>query len=1294
MKSLCETFTQGETLKFFTRKTLLIAVCMVAVIAISAITGMVIYISSPGFKETARQYVQRAIENETGGRVTLGRLHWNWWTQRVSVLDLTVRGTEPAEGPPLAHVESIEAGVNLRSLLKRRLDLFELTVTRPEFHLTVDSKGNTNLPSPIPQAEGRSDFQLSIENFKVAQGMAFVNERRVDIDFVLKNLDSDLSYQGTNRILTAHVSYDGVLGRPSQLPIPYSLSADFDFTRNTLLAKHVVVSSGKSRIQLQGRIDDVLTGKMAGRLDYSGSAEFPFLNYFYPKETFTGESALAGMLEFSNGSFHTRGNAKGANVGFSDWSASAFRGDYDYRYPEKRLTVDHLSAGVLGGTAEGQISVNPIPGPVRVTVNLSYKDIDSASLSHAFPWDPKYRIESRASGNVQGWFEGRMERFEFVGDASLAAAASKPASGIVSLPLDGTLAYALRPGHADVSRANIHFLSTSIVADGPIEADNLRLNVHMSSSDLSNLRFLYAAANGTGSFDGVLSGSVKSPIAEGSFDLRQHKYRDWTIQQASGMARVETMANTATLNNVRVVQGQSQITVNGTAALDGAKLDLRIQTSELRAEDTAPFVKQQFGGVLSGAIHLTSLKPVRFDGDVRAVGLTLQGQTLRDIQSHVQFDDPALTLQNLTVSDGGSTLTGRATYNMTSEATTFAVHIVSVDLNRLRSFGMPDAVQGIIQQADLTGSGTRTRPEVDGSARLQNLSFHGETFPTARVDVNTSGTRIDLKISEARNLDLSAQIDTAGAGYPFTADAAFRNYSIEKLAGFNRGTLVVSGDASLKGSLKDIGHVAGTGHINPLEIAIQGQTLRSTKPFAFDFNSERLNLTDVSLVSSTGAQMNMAGTIGLTPGARLNLTVTGQVDAGLLASNEVWDIGGSVNLRGQIGGTVAKPDLQGQASFSDLSIARQGVATTLTALKGDVIFDQRRMTLNNVEGRASGGTIRLQGTGAIEGDTIGALNFRINTSGVRIRYANGIRTVIDGNLSVGGTLASPSVSGELQIQSLTLNNNFEEFIALFDSVGNSETASPFGNVQLSLRVVGSRNISIHNELATAEARIDLGIKGTLANPALTGHVETNNGTLQFQGRKYDVTRGNIDFVNPVRIDPSIDIQAETSIRNYQVFLSISGRINRLQLNMRSEPPLPQLEIVNLISGGKTTDEYQQTVKDKAEQLTGEQAFQNSSASILSDMLVSRVGSKFNLLGLERIVRIDPFVVGAQNSTTARITLSQQVTKDLSVTYSRDLTSNKQQIIQIEYFVTKNVSVLASKDENDVLALDLRLRKRF
>jgi len=1264
------------------------------VAALVAAGGILAYLSSPEFKEKARLLVVGEIESRTGGHASVGRLHWNLWTRRVTLFDVTIRGVEPADGPPLAHIESIEAGLSFRSLLNRKLDLFELTVTRPEFHLFVDATGGTNLPSPPPRDEsGLAEYQVSIRNFRVASGLAFVNERQFGVDFTLRNLESDLTYQSVNRILSAHTTYDGVLNRTDLAAIPYRLSADVDYTRGTILAKHIVIGSGKSQIQLQGRINDVFTRDISGKLDYSGVAAVPFMNYFLPKDSFSGSASLAGALEFGKGSFYTHGLAQSDAITYNEWKATAFRGDYAYRFPEKKLTVEHLTARAFDGSADGDITVDALPGPSRVNLDIHYKDVDGTLLAGYAPWDRKYRIESRITGQVQGWFEGRFERYEFAGGASLAANVRKPETGIVSLPLDGSLGYAIRPGRATLANANLRFLATSILADGQFEPQQASARVRMMSSDLSNLRFVYPDANGTGSFDGLLTGTLKNPVADGTFDLYRHKYKEWTIEHASGMARLDTQANTAVLTNVNVVQGQSTITVNGTTTLDGTKLDLRVQSARVYAEDTAPFINQKLSGLFSGAIHLTSLKPIRFDGDVRATGLVLQGQTISDVQSHVQYDDPSVMLQNLAIADNGSTLTGRATYNMTTEAMTIAVRINSVDFKRLRPLGMPEALEGIVRQADLTGSGTRTKPLVDGNAQLQNLSFHGETFPQARVDVSTEGTKLNVKLSETRNLDLTAQIDTAAPGYPFTADAIFKRYSIEKLAGFNRGTLIATGDAALKGSLNDLGHITGSGHINPAEMVIQGQKLESAKPFAFQFNSDLLTLTDVSLESIKGTQMNLSGTIGLTPAARLNLTLSGQIDAGIVASDEAWTIGGTVDIFGQIRGTVSNPDLQGRASFTDLSVARQGVSLNLTGLKGDVLFDERRMTMTNVEGRTNGGTVSLQGTGTITGKTIGALNIRVEAKGVRLRYPNGPRAMVDGTLAVAGTLESPTVSGNLEIQSLTLNSSFDEILALFDTSVPSDTASPFGNVRLSLNVTGNRNITIHNELASAGARVDLGIKGTVDRPALTGRVETSDGTLLFNGRKYDITRGNIDFVDPVRIDPVINIQAETSVRNYQVFLSITGRMNRLALDMRSIPPLPQLDIVNLISGGKTTDELAQTVK-AGELPTNERVFQGGAATIMSDLLVSRLGSKVNLLGLDRVVHIDPFVVGASNVTSQRITYSQQFTKELSVTYSQDLGSNKQQIIQIEYFITKNVSVLASKDENDVRALDLRIRKRF
>ena len=109
--------------------------------------------------------------------------------------------------------------------------------------------------------------------------------------------------------------------------------------------------------------------------------------------------------------------------------------------------------------------------------------------------------------------------------------------------------------------------------------------------------------------------------------------------------------------------------------------------------------------------------------------------------------------------------------------------------------------------------------------------------------------------------------------------------------------------------------------------------------------------------------------------------------------------------------------------------------------------------------------------------------------------------------------------------------------------------------------------------------------------------------------------------------------------------------------------------------------------------TSEQLFQSGAASILFDLLQQRVGSRLGLLGLDR-VRVDPFIVGAANNPGARITLSEQVTKDLSITYSQDLSSNREQIILIEYFVDRNTSVVASRDELGNFGLDLRKRRRF
>jgi translocation and assembly module TamB len=404
-----------------------------------------------------------------------------------------------------------------------------------------------------------------------------------------------------------------------------------------------------------------------------------------------------------------------------------------------------------------------------------------------------------------------------------------------------------------------------------------------------------------------------------------------------------------------------------------------------------------------------------------------------------------------------------------------------------------------------------------------------------------------------------------------------------------------------------------------------------------------------------------------------------------------------------VGGTLQSPDIQGLATVNKANLSRSGLFTSIVDLNGRVNFDKDRITVSDFQGQVGGGTIKAQGTAQLQGGTVQAINIGLTANSVRLRGGvEGLRTVVNGDLVLRGTFASPLLEGSVQIQNLSYRSSFEDFLALLSEVNTKTAPAAFSNLRLSLHIEGGKNITIQNQLANVEARVDIDLKGTVDSPSITGHIEASGGTLTFQGSRYTVTRGNIDFIDPLRIQPVIDIEAESQIRNYRVILSVTGRGDKPKLSLRSDPPLPELEIVSLMAGGQTREEILQQREQAAGAngqrsavpgLTSEQVFQSGAASILSDLLQQRVGNRLGILGGSK-VRIEPFQVGAESNPGTRITLSQQVTKDLAITYSQDLSSNRQQVITVEYFVSRNTSVVATRDELGNLGLDVRHRTRI
>ncbi len=134
-------------------------------------------------------------------------------------------------------------------------------------------------------------------------------------------------------------------------------------------------------------------------------------------------------------------------------------------------------------------------------------------------------------------------------------------------------------------------------------------------------------------------------------------------------------------------------------------------------------------------------------------------------------------------------------------------------------------------------------------------------------------------------------------------------------------------------------------------------------------------------------------------------------------------------------------------------------------------------------------------------------------------------------------------------------------------------ANPNGylqGLQLDVRVATQHTLEVETALTrNIQADADLRVRGTPDHPILLGHVTVNSGQIEFFGNKYSINRGEINFNNPAKIEPVINMDLSTKVRGITVDISFSGSLNKLNFSYRSDPPLEASDIIALLAVGRT-----------------------------------------------------------------------------------------------------------------------------
>jgi translocation and assembly module TamB len=475
-------------------------------------------------------------------------------------------------------------------------------------------------------------------------------------------------------------------------------------------------------------------------------------------------------------------------------------------------------------------------------------------------------------------------------------------------------------------------------------------------------------------------------------------------------------------------------------------------------------------------------------------------------------------------------------------------------------------------------------------------------------------------------------------------------------------------------------------------VKLQTIELSSAEPLRASLKSgivtlDLLHITgqDTDLHASGTAQVfgddnPQGGALNLNASGNVNMSIAHSLDPDLISS-------GKVTFKMAAEGRMKKPQLTGDVQVQNVNLAVSGIANGLSNMNGTLAFNEDRLDVKNLVATTGGGQLKIGGYLAYQKGFFADLT--ATGDAVRVRLY-GLSSTATANFRLQGNGDSMQLSGNVLVTRFGVGPDVD--FSAFSSVGTSIPPSPdapTNKIRLDVHVTSAPQLDFQNSYAKLAGTVDLTVHGTLANPTILGRIQITEGSAKFAGTNYELQRGVITFSNPVRIDPTIDLDASARVENYDITIGVHGTISNLKPTYRSSPPLTEADIFNLLALGRTQEESQ-TYQEQQEQ-AGTDPTTNA---LLGGALNATVSSRVNKLFGAGSVKIDPTYVGTLGNSSARITVQEPISKQLTLVFATNVNQTAQELIQLQYRINQSTSLVATRDENGVFSIVYKIRKQY
>ncbi len=906
-------------------------------------------------------------------------------------------------------------------------------------------------------------------------------------------------------------------------------------------------------------------------------------------------------------------------------------------------------------------------------------------------------------------------------------------------------------GRFDLNGYNSN-LNIALNSTDASEIDRVIRVLNISPEFEQQLNDYQAEFAGNLQFTGTLTGNVSNPTIEGRASLDTLRLRGRELGALSSDIFVSPLNIEIKNGLLQEPNGGGNLAFNVNIPRDGTN-NISVQAT-LNKINTGNFIAalplkgrlpeqfRDFQAQTSGTINLSGLPgAMQGEANISSGAGTINGQPFDGFDARATFVGNLVNIENLNVRFGDGFVKANGTYNTETTAFNFIVEGKSVEFARVRPFipngaNLPN-INGIIDlQANATGRTADSRTyDVSFNGTGRNVFYEGKEVGQIDFVGRTENQQLNANLTinfQGQPQVITANVNFADENLPFRAEANFDNTELAPLIALVRpageSAVEITGRATGKvfiaGNLSAINqagerefttaNLSGSAEFTQLALQIGDTPLSAAEMVSVRFNMNEV-VVEKARFSGGGTNLTISGTKALNDDGINNLLIAGTINLRIfnaISPNYFFSGLTAVDVRmtgpnktARLNGTAVPQN----ASFSAFIGSQR---FSLERIQGRIIFNSNQAQIDQLNGFLGGGKVSITG-GAILNDELNLQAFRFGLSGsnVTIPLPTDFVTTGDAELEFNGRRGNDNVlisriSGRINARRSVYTKDIDladiiggQRTGSLEQTGSTSSSSFFGVPQLDLLVEGRDALVVRNNIADVTASLSLRVTGDIDYPQISGRITANEGTIFFRNERYEIQRGELLFPpNANGIEPIINLQAEADINGYQVFVNLSGNLadtESLNASVRSNPALPQADVVSLITTGSLTN---------SEGGIPTVAGINTATEILADEIINKPLSKATdkLFGLNRF-EIDPIISGQRLNPTARLTVGRQINRNLLITYSTNLSSDQNQVLALEYRVSNRLSFVAQYEQralsnvtrdSSVFSFEIRLRKRF